>query len=111
MNTKSPEAIITDEGESPFRAQRAATAAWRPVGCRLPRPPAAATRTPRRASGPGPPLRGLAPALIGGPAVPVPPEPDLVGTADPPPRPPHLWCSAGRATAAGGLPQYYIPFG
>jgi len=34
-------------------------------------------------------------------------RPDLLGTADPPPRPPHLWCSASRATAAGGLPPYY----
>jgi len=38
MHVKSPEAIITDEGEKPSRAQRAAPAAWRPVGRRLPRP-------------------------------------------------------------------------
>jgi len=44
MHIKSPKAIITDKGEGPFRAQRAATAAWLPVGCRLPRPLAAATR-------------------------------------------------------------------
>jgi len=37
MHVKSPEAIITDEGEKPSRAQRAAPAAWRPVGRRLPR--------------------------------------------------------------------------
>jgi len=38
MHVKPPEAIITDEGEKPSRAQRAAPAAWRPVGRRLPRP-------------------------------------------------------------------------
>jgi len=38
MHVKSPEAIITDEKEKPSRAQRAAPAAWRPVGRRLPRP-------------------------------------------------------------------------
>jgi len=38
MHVKSPEAIITDEGEKPSRAQRAAPAAWRPVGRGLPRP-------------------------------------------------------------------------
>jgi len=38
MHVKSPEAIITDEGEKPSRAQRAAPAAWRSVGRRLPRP-------------------------------------------------------------------------
>jgi len=37
-HVKSPEAIITDEGEKSSRAQRAAPAAWRPVGRRLPRP-------------------------------------------------------------------------
>jgi len=38
MHVKSPAAIITDEGEKPSRAKRAAPAAWRPVGRRLPRP-------------------------------------------------------------------------
>jgi len=38
MHIKSPEAIITDEGGIPSHAQRAAPAAWRPVGRRLPRP-------------------------------------------------------------------------
>jgi len=38
MHVNSPEAIITDVGEKPSRAQRAAPAAWRPVGRRLPRP-------------------------------------------------------------------------
>ena len=38
MHAKSPEAIITDEGEKPSRAQGAAPAAWRPVARRLPRP-------------------------------------------------------------------------
>jgi len=37
-HVKSPEAIITDEGEQPSRVQRAAPAPWRPVGRRLPRP-------------------------------------------------------------------------
>jgi len=38
MHVKSLEAIITDKGEKPSRAQRAAPAAWRPVGRLLPRP-------------------------------------------------------------------------
>jgi len=99
---KSPEAIITDEGELPFRARRAATAAWRPVGCRLPRALAAATRTQRRASRPGAPLCGLAPARTGGPAVPVQSVPVAVGSADPR-RPSHRWCPAGRDTIVDGV--------
>ena len=60
MHVKSPEAIITDEGEKPSRAQRAAPAAWRPVGRRLPRPlgrararSGAPTRASRGARAPG----------------------------------------------------------
>jgi len=38
MHVVSRDAIITNEGEKPSRAQRAAPAAWCPVGRRLPRP-------------------------------------------------------------------------
>jgi len=44
VHMKFPKAIITGEGECSFHSHRPVPAAWRPVGCRLPRPLAAATQ-------------------------------------------------------------------
>jgi len=81
MHVKSPEAIITDEGEKPSRAQRAAPAAWRPVGRRLPRPlgrASALSGAPIRPSaGPACRARRIGYAASGGPS----------RAARPPPRP------------------------
>jgi len=91
MHVKSPEAIVTDEGEKPSHEQRAAPAAWRPVGRRLPRPlgrASALSGAPIRPPA-GPACRarrvGYAPRKAragqrGGPLAPVP--------ASPPRRPP-----------------------
>jgi len=91
MHVKSPEAITTDEGEKRSRAQRAAPAAWRPVGRRLPRVlgrASALSGAPiRRPAGPACRARGVgyAPRMAragqrGRPLAPVP--------ASPPRRPP-----------------------
>jgi len=95
MHVKSPEAIITDEGEKPSRAQRAAPAAWRPVGRRLPRPLERASTLSsapiRPPAGPACRARRIGYAPPGGPS----------RAAKPPPRPAPRVADPSATTAAG----------
>jgi len=103
MYVKSPEAIITDEGKKPSRAQRAAPAAWRPVGRRLPRPlgrPSALSGAPiRPPAGPACRARRIGYAPPGGPS----------RAAGPPLRPaPHV-ADPSATTAAGVATPRRVP--
>jgi len=95
MHVNSPEAIITDEGEKPSHAQRAAPAAWRPVGRRLPRPlgrASALSGAPiRPPAGPAGRARRIAYAPPNGPS----------RAAGPPPRPDPRVADPSATTAAG----------